>query len=168
MTRRPIDARTGPATGREDERARLRDAFARWTSGVTLVAVRHESGVHGLTVSAFLPLSLEPPLVLVSIHGDAPLLSHMRAVGRFTVNVLEQEQRRLATRFSDRFPVERNVFAESGDPVLPGALAVFVCRVGDIIPAGDHQLVTGEVERVVLGDAGQPLLFGERNWRVLD
>jgi flavin reductase (DIM6/NTAB) family NADH-FMN oxidoreductase RutF len=167
LTRRPIDARTEPASGLEDDRARLRDAFTRWTSGVTLVAVRHESGVHGLTVSAFLPLSLDPPLVLVSIHGDAPLLSPMREVRRFTVNVLEQEQRRLATRFSDRFPVERDVFAESGDPALPGALAVFVCRVGEIIPAGDHQLVTGEVERVVMEGTGQPLLFGERTWRVL-
>jgi flavin reductase (DIM6/NTAB) family NADH-FMN oxidoreductase RutF len=119
LTRRPIDARTEPASGLEDDRARLRDAFTRWTSGVTLVAVRHESGVHGLTVSAFLPLSLDPPLVLVSIHGDAPLLSHIREVRRFTVNVLEQEQRRLATRFSDRSSVSSTCASGTSQPISP-------------------------------------------------
>lgn len=168
MSRKPIDAhiRSGEDAPDADERE-IRNAFASWTSGVTIVAVRTPAGVTGLTVSAFLPLSLRPPQVLVSIHGDAPLVSHLADAKRFVVNILSEDQRGPATRFSDRFPVGPSAFPASGDPVLPGSLVAFVCRIEDIRPAGDHRLVTGAIEAVVPGPPARPLLYGERGWRAL-
>ncbi|MGH7481133.1 MAG: flavin reductase family protein [Longimicrobiales bacterium] len=165
---RPIEAQIRSAGGRDDQGERvLRDAFARWATGVTIVAARHAAGVQGLTVSAFTPVSLDPPLLLVSIYGDAPVLAHIQEAARFVVNVLDESQRGAASRFSDRFPVGAMPFPSSGDPVLEGALASFVCDVDSVHEAGTHRLVVGLVRRVVLGGEGRPLLYYERAYRGL-
>lgn len=167
MTRRPIDP-GGPAGAAQDEDSEraVRDAFALWSSGVSVVAVRDETGVHGLTVSAFLPLSLHPPLVLLSLAGDAPVLSYIEGARRFVVNVLGQAQRALASRFADRFPIAPGVFPASGDPVLPDALAAFICTLDATHAGGDHRIVIGRIERVER-HAGVPLLYHERAYRSL-
>ena len=166
MTRRPIEA--GIRTGDEDgqDAAALRDAYAQWASGVTVVAVRDETGVHGLTVSAFLPLSLDPPLVLVSLAGDAPVLSYLEHAGRFVVNVLAADQRALASRFSDRYPIAPDAFPPAGDPVLKGAAATFVCDLEATYPGGDHRIVVGRVLEARRND-GRPLVYHDRRYGAL-
>ncbi len=161
--------RFGPPDG-EDDRAEavLRDAFARWSSGVSVLAVRHAAGVSALTASAVAPLSLRPPLVLACVGGDAPLLSHAEDVKRFVVNILSAEQRGLAARFADRFTLGAGVFPAHGDPILDGALAALVCRVDSIVPGGDHRILIGAVERTVLAPrAGGPLVYFDRDYRTL-
>jgi flavin reductase (DIM6/NTAB) family NADH-FMN oxidoreductase RutF len=72
----------------------LRDAFSLWATGVTVVTVKDESGIHGLTASAFTPVSLRPPLVLVCIGKGAAALTHVQDAGHFTVNILDAGQKR--------------------------------------------------------------------------
>lgn len=163
MTRRPIEAGIRAGAGDAGDTSALRDAYAQWASGVTVVAVRDETGVHGLTVSAFLPLSLEPPLVLVSLGGDAPVLSYLEHARRFVVNVLAADQRGLASRFSDRFPIAPGVLPAEGDPVLPGAVATFVCELEAIHPGGDHRIVVGRIVEARRGE-GQPLVHHDRRY----
>lgn len=167
MTRRPIQPgiHAGPAEPGDQADAALREAFAAWASGVTLVAVRDDAGVHALTVSAFLPLSLRPPLVAVALSGDAPVLTALLDAGRFTVNVLAASQRALATRFADRFPVGPAPFEPEGDPVLEGAAAAFVCSLESHDQAGDHSLVIGRVERAVVGEETAALAYHRREYR---
>lgn len=170
MPRRPIQAgiRVGPDETRDGSAATLREAFARWLTGVTIVAVRAGGRVHGMTVSAFAPLSLEPPLLLVSVSRDAPLLSHIEDAGQFTVNVLSHAQRGLATRFADRFPVGPTPFPADGAPVLEGALASFVCTLESPHEAGDHRLLIGRIERSeVSGDEG-PLTYYRREYGAME
>lgn len=167
MTRRPIDPGISDGAAQdEDSTQAVRDAFALWSTGVSVVAVRDDTGVHGLTVSAFMPLSLHPPLILLSLAGDAPVLSYIEGARRFVVNILGQAQRPLASRFADRFPIAPGVFPASGDPVLPGALAAFVCTLDTTHQGGDHRIVIGRVERVER-HAGMPLLYHERAYRSL-
>lgn len=168
MTRHRIRAGIQSGSAEPDEpelRRRTREAFAQWTSGVTIVSVRSDSGVHALTVSAFAPLSLDPPLLLVALHGDAPLVSHIDEAGRFTVNVLAASQRPLATRFSDRYTLGAGIFPATGDPVLADARATFVCDLETTHHGGDHRIVIGRVVHVLSGTASPPLLFGERSYR---
>lgn len=169
MTRRPTDAdiQASPDDADDIRPHTIRHAFAAWTSGVTVVSVRSPTGAHGLTVSAFLPLSLHPPLVLVSLAGDTPVLSYIEDAGRFVVNVLTAGQRAFAGRFADRFPIAPGVFPASGDPVLPRALAVFRCDVEEILPAGDHRIVIGRVTDVEREGRGGPLVFHDRGYRTL-
>lgn len=169
MTRRPIQPgiSSGPEPPGDEAEAMLRDAFAAWLSGVTLVAVRDAAGVHALTVSAFTPLSLRPPLVLVALDEQAPVLTYLMDVRRFTVNLLAESQRGLASRFADRFPVGAAPFTRQGDPLLEGALASLVCTVEADHRAGDHRLVIGRVERAALGAQPRPLAYHDREYRRL-
>lgn len=123
----------------------LRSCLARFATGVTVVAVDGPEGRAGLTVNSFTAVSLEPPLVLVSILKTAR--RHDLFLGRpFTVNVLGAEQELLARHFAGRQQVEQVVWDESaGTPRLAGALAVLDCAPFATYDGGDHTLVLGRV-----------------------
>ncbi len=169
MPRKPIIARVDPGgAGREQAaRAELREALARWARGVAVVATRQEGTVTALTVSAFMAVSLDPPLIAVALGEQAPLTALLEEGARFGVSILAADQRRLAGVFADAFAVDRSAFAEAGDPVLDGSLAALGCSVAAVHAAGDHRLVLGAVESVRLGE-GAPLLYFDRAYRALE
>ena len=156
----------GPGVGPEA----FKEALARWASGVTVVAVRDEGRVHATTASAFLSISVEPPHVLVSLGPGAQALPFLEPGAPFGVSVLAEDQRRHATVFADAFPVGASPFPDEGTPLIPGALAGLACRVRDVHAAGDHRLVVGLVEDVVLRTEGEgrPLLYWDRAYRGLE
>ena len=172
MSRRPIVA--GIRTREDDPEPEgelrlddLREALACWTSGVGVLAVRDDGDVVAMTVSAFASLSLRPPLVLACVDEQAALLPSLEEVGRFTLSILAEDQRRLALSYADRFPVDPALTAAHVDPVLPGALAAFVCTVAEMHPGGDHRIVVGRVERVEIGREAPPLVHHRREYRTL-
>lgn len=168
-TRRPISARI-EATGAKAEEAgafspaALREAFSRWATGVTVVAVRDEATVYAITATAFLPVAVDPPLVLVSINPNATVLPFLKEGAEFGVSILAEDQRRLASIFADTGPLAQMHFPRTGDPVLPDALASFTCRVARRYQEGDHTLVVGAVERVATGADRRPLLYYRREY----
>jgi flavin reductase (DIM6/NTAB) family NADH-FMN oxidoreductase RutF len=131
---------------------------------VTIVAVREAERIHALTVSAFVPLSLDPPLVLVSLGGNASALPYLEPGRPFAISVLGPDQRGLASRYADPFPVGPSPFPPSGPPVVAGALATFACVVDEVRPAGDHHVVTGRVEEVQAGSSGPALVYYRRGY----
>jgi flavin reductase (DIM6/NTAB) family NADH-FMN oxidoreductase RutF len=151
----------------EDERERqqrgaaLREALSHWASGVTIVAVRDEGKVHALTVSAFLPLSVEPPLVLISLGHNASALPFLEPGTSFAISLLAAGQRGLASRYADVFPVGPDPFAAHGPPIVRDAVASLACTVVEVRPAGDHHLVTGRVDDARAGQ-DQPVLVYHR------
>jgi flavin reductase (NADH) len=171
MSPRPIQpgilTRPGAA---DDEDAALRDAFREalsgWASGVAVVAVRDDDEVIAMTVSAFTSVSMYPPLVLVCIDEQGHLLPSLLDVGRFTVSLLAEGQKRQAAWFAEKLPAAVDPFSE-GDPVLHGSLSALVCTVWKAYPGGDHRIVVGRVERVVPGDEEAPLLYHRRQYRGL-
>jgi flavin reductase (NADH) len=165
MTHRPIGARIRTRPDDTDHAAGLRDAFAKWATGVSVVAVRTPQGISGLTVGAFTPVSLEPPLLLVCIGSDAPVLTAIRDEGRFTVNILGADQRRAANVFSDRLPVMLPPFRPGDDAILEGSRVSLVCSLDAEHPGGDHAIMIGRVERVEQGTDGEPLVHYDRAYR---
>src|SRR5205814_6916292 len=140
-------------------------------SGVTIVTTVDEHGVpRGLTTQAFIGLSTEPPLVLVSLGSSSRTLAVMRRSGRFVVNVLKAGSEDLSTRFAtkadDKFDGVRWVGSEvaRGAPILVDAVCAFIeCDVADITEGGDHVMFIGMVEggRVT---GGPPLLYYRRTY----
>ena len=113
-----------------------------------------------MTASAFVSVSLDPPLILLSIDNRAIMNRVLPATRYFGVSVLAEDQEALSNHFAGR-SVEglRVVFVDKRDvPVIAGAVAHFVARVVDVHPAGDHTLFVGHVEYFEAGD-GRPLLF---------
>jgi flavin reductase (DIM6/NTAB) family NADH-FMN oxidoreductase RutF len=123
----------------------LRSCLGRFGTGVCVVTVAGDGEPHGLTVNAFMAVSLEPPLVLVSIskrsrgHGLLPDKP-------FTVNVLGAEQEAVARHFSGDPHPEAVHWEEGGiAPRLTGTLATFECTPWEAYDGGDHTLYLGEV-----------------------
>ncbi|HEX6057630.1 MAG TPA: flavin reductase family protein [Gemmatimonadaceae bacterium] len=143
--------------------ALFRSVLGRFASGVTVVTTRDADGRdHGMTVSAFSSVSLEPPLVLCCIERRATMHPVLERARTFAVNILSASQEALSRRFSER---ENERFdgigyerGQSGAALLEGVLAYLECRIVARHEAGDHTIFVGEVENA---DAhrGTPLLY---------
>lgn len=141
----------------------FRSVLGRFASGITIVTTHDADGRdHGMTVSAFASVSLDPTLVLVAIGNDATMAPVMADAKSFAVNILGADQEELSRRFSgkldDRFAGIQYEKGAHGDAVLTDALASLQCRVVTRHPAGDHVLVIGEVDAADARD-GEPLLY---------
>jgi flavin reductase (DIM6/NTAB) family NADH-FMN oxidoreductase RutF len=154
------------------DRDLFRAVLGRFASGITVITARDAQGTpHGMTVSAFSSLSLDPPLVLVCVGNDATMAPVMAAADSFAVNVLSDVQEALSRRFAgkvdDRFAGVGYREGELGDPVLDDVLASLQCRVVARHPAGDHVIVVGRVEHGAARDA-KPLLYYRGGYAQLD
>jgi flavin reductase (DIM6/NTAB) family NADH-FMN oxidoreductase RutF len=101
-----------------------------------------------MTANAFMSISLDPPLVLVSVDLRARMHQHLGMGARYGVNVLSEQQEAVSHHFAGR-PVDglRLKFVWHGDmPLIEGCVAHVVARVVDVHPAGDHMLYIGHVE----------------------
>ena len=146
--------------------ARFRDAFAHWATGVAVVAVREEGRVLATTVTALLPVSPEPPTLLVSLGGNAQALPYLTAGRAFAVSLLAESQGRAAMAFADAFPAGAPPFPERGEPFVDGALVRLRCTVERLVEAGDHRLVLALVDGAEV-EPGRPLVRYERGYRRL-
>ena len=123
---------------------RFRGSLGRFATGVAIVAFDGPSGRHGITVNSFTSVSLEPPLVLVSIARTAR--AHDELAGRpFSVNILGAEQKALALHFAGRPGLEPQWVEGPTAPRLARPLAFFVCTPWAAYDGGDHTLYVGEV-----------------------
>ena len=123
----------------------LRSCLARFATGVTIVAADGPEERVGLTVNSFTAVSLEPPLVLVSIHKKARRHgAFLRSP--FTVNVLGAEQEPLARHFAGGPEAGHVPWEEDADlPRIAGSLAFIECAPWATYDGGDHTLVIGQV-----------------------
>ncbi|HEY3246839.1 MAG TPA: flavin reductase family protein [bacterium] len=138
----------------------FRNALGRFATGVTVVTVSTGDGVHGMTANAFTSVSLEPPLVLLSVAQHARMHGYLTPTTRFGISVLSEDQQAYAWNFAGR-PQEglRPIFIQrDGVPVVEHALAHLICSVDALHPGGDHTLVLGRVEALWYRD-GSPLTF---------
>lgn len=154
----------------------FRTTMARFATGVTVVTTRLNHAYFGLTVNAFCSVSLNPPLVLVSLDLGSQTYAVIRQSGVFAVNMLTQEQEALALRFA-RKDVSSKTFDDiaicvgetTGVPLFADALARIECRVAHEYPGGDHALMLSEVVSVDYSDdrlANEPLLYYRSTFRV--
>ena len=150
----------------------FRQVMGRFATGVTIVTTHGADGTpYGLTASAVASISLDPPLVMISIDRKAESFPHFYASKVFAVNILSAEQEALSGAFAksggDKFAgVEYETNAD-GVPLLPGSLAQLECRIAASHEAGDHVIHLGEVERTSVADA-EPLLYFSGGYRRLE
>ncbi|MCW1250236.1 flavin reductase family protein [Acaricomes phytoseiuli] len=122
----------------------FRGSLGRFTTGVAVVTFDGRAKRHGITVNSFTSVSLEPPLILVSIALRAK--AHDELKDRpFTVNVLGAGQQSLALHFAGRPSQEPRWLEGAVAPRLAGVLAYFECTPWAVYPGGDHTLYLGEV-----------------------
>jgi len=140
---------------------RFRSALGRFATGVTVVTTERDGEVHAMTANAFTSVSLDPPLVLVSLDRRTKMCGLLYEGSRYGVSVLCETQSALSDRFAGRavdgVPEPRfEVVRET--PLVEGALAHFVARIERSYWGGDHSLFLGRVE-YARQHSGSPLLF---------
>lgn len=139
----------------------LRECCGRFATGVTVITTRTDEGDHGTTVSAFMSVSLDPPLISISLNRRSKILGKVQTSRRFAVNILSQHMRPHALHFAGR-PDETltGLFLENqGLPVLQDAAAVIVADVVQEVEAGDHVVLLGHVRHLERDPAAAPLLY---------
>jgi flavin reductase ActVB len=144
----------------EDE---FRNALSCFASGVSVVTTKDAAGKsHGITVSAFCSVSLDPPLILICIEKTAASHYAFTESNGFVVNILDESQTDLSERFaapaSDKFEDIEVSPGIEGIPVLIDALANLECRLRQTCDGGDHSIFVGEVENTYVND-GRPLVY---------
>jgi flavin reductase (DIM6/NTAB) family NADH-FMN oxidoreductase RutF len=141
----------------------LRRVMGHFATGVTVITTKDSSGVpSGLTANAFMSLSLNPPLVLISVDKGATCYSCFEPQNAFTVNFLGEEQeevsRRFATKGADKFAGLKWHVGSNGAAIIDGAIGYVECKVVQCHDGGDHTIVIGEILNMG-ADGGRPLLF---------
>ena len=137
-----------------------RNTLGRFATGVTIVTALENEKPHGMTANAFLSVSLDPPLVLVSLDNRSHMHRILSAAGIYGVSVLAEDQWALSDHFAGRTVagVEIRFMRRAGAMLVEGAIACFVVRVRDVHAAGDHTLYVGTVEHFEDRE-DKPLLF---------
>ncbi len=143
--------------------ASFRSVLGRFASGVTVVTARDAEGRdHGMTVSAFASLSLEPPLVLMCVERRAELHPVLHEATRCAINILSEDQeslsRRFAERMTDRFDGIGYSRGVTGAALLEEALAHIEAEIVDRHPGGDHTIYIAKVIAASATSA-RPLLY---------
>lgn len=144
----------------------LRAAASHFPTGVAIVSTiddKHQP--IGCTVSSFLSVSLDPPIIAVSLGRATSTVEHLVAAGKFGVSVLSASQGGVAQVFAsrevdhcERFSGIRWRPGESGVPLLENGLSSLECDVHNVVAAGDHNLVLGLVTSLFSAGWGSPLV----------
>jgi flavin reductase (DIM6/NTAB) family NADH-FMN oxidoreductase RutF len=149
------------AAGADSDTAlEFRRTLGMFATGVTVITTLADEQVHGMTANAFMSVSLQPPLIVISVDRRARMNNLLREEVRFGVSVLEEKQSVLSDRFAGRGGDGPEPAFElvHETPLVEGALAHLVARVVRSYWGGDHSLFLGRVEYVRYGE-GTPLLF---------
>lgn len=149
----------------------FRNIAGAFATGVTVVTMTSLSGKPtGMTVNSFTSVSLDPPLLLVTVGEHASMYQEFKQVNAFAVNILSDHQEALSQTFAkkgvDRFADVPYTTSLSGSPILPDVLGYFECEVYDRHQAGDHLIVVGRVLDGKVFD-GNPLLFVRGQYKTL-
>ncbi|AXF56766.1 flavin reductase family protein [Salicibibacter kimchii] len=147
---------------------KFRFAMGNFSTGVTVITTELDGEVSGMTANAFMSLSMDPELVVISIDEKAQMLEKIKRSGKYAVNILSAEQQDLSMNFAGQSKLDKDIPFQklSGVPVIEGSLAQVSCEVTGSHVEGDHTLFIGRVNDIHLED-NEPLVFFKGKYRSL-
>ena len=153
---------------------KLRQAMRAWTSGVTIVTASHEGEQHGMTVSSFTSIALEPPIIIISLQTGSRTHKLVSQSNAFAVTILAEGQQDISDRFAGRIPDAEDRFVDvetetlaSGAPFIKGGLAYIDCRVTQTIPVGTNTLFLAKVAAARGDGEGRPLVYHDGSYQAI-
>jgi flavin reductase (DIM6/NTAB) family NADH-FMN oxidoreductase RutF len=149
----------------------LRQAMRHWTTGVCIVCSRHGGFVHGMTVNSFTSISLDPPIISVTLAKNTRTLHLVQESGRFSISILGVDQKDIADRFAGKVPEEGDRFHGLEIFELPGgliaikqSLAWLECKVRQQIPFENSILLLADVTYAGTNSGEMPLVYHNRGY----
>jgi flavin reductase (DIM6/NTAB) family NADH-FMN oxidoreductase RutF len=153
----------------------IKAAMRLWASGVTIVTTANDEERIGTTASSFTSVTLEPPLILICLYGDAQATQQIIANGHFAVSILGEPHANLSGQMAgygevregeDRFYGYEWFTQETHSPILKDASAWFDCKIHAVNDGGTHKIIVGEVVATGRQDHDPaPLLYFNRGYR---
>ncbi|HXD20100.1 MAG TPA: flavin reductase family protein [Vicinamibacterales bacterium] len=138
----------------------FRRVMGRFASGVAVITAESGGQVRGMTASAFMSGSIDPPLIIVAVARRALMHGHLIAAGRFAVNILGAGQHEVANHFAGRaLPAYAPEFVfEGAIPTLGGVATVITADTATTYECGDHSIFVGRI-RTMTADDSPPLVY---------
>jgi flavin reductase (DIM6/NTAB) family NADH-FMN oxidoreductase RutF len=151
----------------------LRKGFGSFATGVTVITcLDSDRNSHGITISSFNTVSLEPPLILWSLKKHSRLMPNFEVGHKQLIHVLERSQEAMAMHFAT---VKENQFASiphriaaSGLTQIDGCAAYFECETVSVHTGGDHNIIVAKVLHLKHSPETQPLIFAHSKFMGLD
>jgi len=153
----------------------LRRTMRTWTTGVAVITAMYDGQQYGMTVNSFSSVSLEPPLIAVTLKQLTHTHELVVKSGEFSITVLSSDQKELADRFAGKISDIRDRFAGvptetlvMDAPLLKGGIAYFNCRVVNSIPIGENTFFLAEVVAASGEGKSEPLVYHNRvYWKLI-
>lgn len=153
----------------------FRSGMRQLAAAVNIVTTVHDGHRSGMTATAVVSLTAEPPQLAVAVNRSNASYAAFSASGIFAVNVLPHDHPDLAATFSgatgvkgeDRFATGSWERLETGAPILRDSVASFDCRIIQTVEFSSHVLFVGLVEAIRVIPATSPLLYIDGNWASL-
>ncbi|HEY6961486.1 MAG TPA: flavin reductase family protein [Gaiellaceae bacterium] len=154
----------------DDHGAEQRALFRRWPHGVSIVVAELDGVRHGRTVSSLVSLSLDPPLVGISIAQSASIHELLREAETWGVTILSGEQEAVAQHFARSgvppLVLWNGIDVRDDDPrLLTGAAGWLTARTVQMVVTGDHTFFVGAVESIEEGSAPTTLTYVYRGYK---
>ncbi len=157
-----------------NDQDRLRKVMRLWASGVSVVSTQYHGINHGMTVSSFSSVSLDPQLITISLMKNSRTHDFVISAGNFGITILSSNQEKLSQIFSGQIPDTENRFEglltwtlETGSPLLEDGLAYLDCKLTEVYDFGTNSLLIGEVVAAKVGRGGDPLLYFDQQYHLL-
>ncbi len=145
-----------------------------FATGVTIMTTTVGRRMHGMTVSAFASVSLEPELILVSVERTTVMYRMVLESGAFAVNILGERSENTARFFADNARLDGPEFREgsyrlgqTGSPILDEATGYVEATVHGRYAAGDHDIIVGKVVALDIVREEPPLIYYRSGYRQL-
>lgn len=148
---------------------KLRQAMRAWTTGVAIITAAHAGQRYGMTINSFASISLEPPLISVTLKQLTHTYELVEKSGEFALTILSADQGHLSDRFAgkiadvtDRFEGVETETLLLDAPLIKGGMGYFNCRVVNRFPVGENTLLVAEVVAAQGEGEGNPLVYHNR------
>lgn len=146
----------------------FRNAMGTFATGVTIITTEYDNEEYGMTANAFMSVSMDPKLVVISIDKNAHMLENIKKSNKYAINILAENQQDISMHFAGQKKSENiPAFNTLSDvPVVEGALVQVTCEVIGEHVEGDHTLFIGKVTGLHL-EEGNPLIFYKGQYQSL-
>jgi len=151
----------------------LRQGFASFATGVTVITCLDENqGHHGVTISSFNTVSLEPPLILWNLKKHSRLMPWVEVGRKHLIHVLERSQENLAMHFAtvkhEQFIGIKHKLDQSGLTQIEHCVAYYECETVSVYDGGDHNIILAKVISLKNYPEKEPLIFARSKFVGLD
>jgi flavin reductase (DIM6/NTAB) family NADH-FMN oxidoreductase RutF len=151
----------------------LRKGSSSFATGVTVITcLDAEQNAHGITISSFNTVSLEPPLILWSLKKHSRLMPHFEVGHKQLIHVLERSQEAMAMHFAAvkeyQFENIAHNITASGLTQIEGCAAYFECETISVHTGGDHNIIIAKVINLAHKPESKPLIFAHSKFVGID